>query len=741
MNARRRADEPTPRRSSTAPAQVGFRNQARALATRSRRQRAGDLDRAPVIARRSSASSLDHSLGYAVLTISRALWLRGYRRSVAAHGEVALLVDLPGRRPARSLAAIALAVVFARLLDPGAQAPVGAADGRARPRVLYPFFAPKMFTIPLFGAWPDVATGVYMIVFVMMAVGLNIVVGYAGLLDLGYVAFYAIGAYTAAWFASLQFPHVTWHSRRGRHRPADLPGIHISIWLAAPDRRLITAAFGHPDRPADAAAARRLPRDRHARLRRDPAADRAQRRQPLRHRLQPDERAERHHADRPARLREHALERHRRVPAANYLQCCNATFLGHQIQSTDVFFWTAIVLLVFTVFCSLRLQYSRLGRAWIAIREDETAAAAMGVPLMRTKTWAYATGAFFGGVAGAYYGVVQERDVPRRLLLQHLGVHPLHGHPRRHGQRRGASSSARAFLAYLNQEGLANTGAWINANIHRRQPPPEPRRAALRLGHLRRDHPARHALPTGGPDPVETPAPPSCTRASHDQPLYDVTARPGGHGVSGADDSDDILVAESLRKEFGGLVAVNDVDFAVPRGKVVSLIGPNGAGKTTFFNMLTGVYKPTGGRDDLPRRGRHRQAAARDHRARRRAHVPEHPALHEHDGARERARRDALAAEGEPLQLDPAHAGVQARGEAGARARARAARVRAACSRKARTSARATCRTATSAGSRSRARSRPSRSCCCSTSRPPGMNPQESAEFTAFVGKLRDEAS
>jgi branched-chain amino acid transport system ATP-binding protein len=59
---------------------------------------------------------------------------------------------------------------------------------------------------------------------------------------------------------------------------------------------------------------------------------------------------------------------------------------------------------------------------------------------------------------------------------------------------------------------------------------------------------------------------------------------------------ENILVAENLRKEFGGLVAVNDVDFTVPRGKVVSLIGPNGAGKTTFFNMLTGVYKPTAGR-------------------------------------------------------------------------------------------------------------------------------------------------
>jgi branched-chain amino acid transport system ATP-binding protein len=56
-----------------------------------------------------------------------------------------------------------------------------------------------------------------------------------------------------------------------------------------------------------------------------------------------------------------------------------------------------------------------------------------------------------------------------------------------------------------------------------------------------------------------------------------------------------LLEAIQIRKEFGGLIAVHDVDFTVPRGTIVSLIGPNGAGKTTFFNILTGVYKPTAG--------------------------------------------------------------------------------------------------------------------------------------------------
>jgi branched-chain amino acid transport system permease protein len=139
--------------------------------------------------------------------------------------------------------------------------------------------------------------------------------------------------------------------------------------------------------------------------------------------------------------------------------------IHHQVDSDDVYFWTGIVLLLFTVFCSFRLQFSRLGRAWIAIREDETAAGAMGIPLMRTKTWAYASGAFFGGVAGAFYAIFKSATFPGDFFFNIsvfiLCMVILGGMGNIWGVIVGAG-----FLAYLNQAGLGNTGFWLSEHVH-----------------------------------------------------------------------------------------------------------------------------------------------------------------------------------------------------------------------------------------------------------------------------------
>jgi len=406
---------------------------------------------------------VDHSLGYAVAAVSALYWIHRLPRlpwRLVGQSVVVAIFLITG---VPSLA-VALAIAFAVFWVPQRYRTWALPVLAILLAILYPFYQAKMFTIPVFGVWPDVATGVVMLVFIMMAVGLNIVVGYAGLLDLGYVAFYAMGAYTAAWFSSLQFAKHNFHLGAIGTTP-NLPGIHITIWLllllagvttalagiiiGLPTLRLrgdylaiVTLGFGEilPQiaRNGDNLFGTGF------NLTNGPNG------------ITPLDSLGFGNGI------SHATGG---LLPANYLQCCNAHYLGHQVQSTDVFFWTAIVLLLFTVFCSLRLQYSRLGRAWIAIREDETAAAAMGVPLMRTKTWAYATGAFFGGIAGAYYASFKSATFPGDFFFNIsvfiLCMVILGGMGNIWGVIVGAG-----FLAYLDREGLANTGAWVNANIH-----------------------------------------------------------------------------------------------------------------------------------------------------------------------------------------------------------------------------------------------------------------------------------
>jgi branched-chain amino acid transport system permease protein len=327
--------------------------------------------------------------------------------------------------------------------------------------VTYPYYADKLFTIPILGAFPDVHTGVVMLIYVMMAVGLNFVVGYAGLLDLGYVAFYAIGAYTAAVLASTQFAGATASGTPKRFFSLgaigvekSVGGIHISIWLLLIAAGVITSILG---------VVIGLPT---LRLRGDYLAIVTLGFGEI---LPQVARNGNNLFNTGFNLTNGPqgvtsmdsigfgswLHRNVGLPD-NYLTAVN---------SDRLFFWTAIVLVLFTIFCALRLRDSKLGRAWIAIREDETAAAAMGVPLMRTKTLAYATGAFFGGVAGAYYAEYTGGANPDSFVFQFsvvlLVMVILGGVGNVWGVLVGA-----AFLAYLDQAGLADTGAWLNQHLH-----------------------------------------------------------------------------------------------------------------------------------------------------------------------------------------------------------------------------------------------------------------------------------
>jgi branched-chain amino acid transport system permease protein len=315
--------------------------------------------------------------------------------------------------------------------------------------VLYPFYYANLFKLPIFGVFPSVDTGVTMLIFIMMALGLNIVVGYAGLLDLGYVAFYAMGAYTAAWFASQHFSNVNLHIGGVGVSP-DAPGIHFSMWIVLLIAGILTAAvgmiIGFPT----------------LRLRGDYLAIVTLGFGEIMPQIanNGNDIAGQNITNGPQGINPidppgfgNGLHNAIGLPS-DYLSSPN---------STRLFYWTALALVLFTVFCSARMRDSRLGRAWIAIREDETAAAAMGVPLMRTKTWAYAAGAFFGGIAGAFYASFKGGTFPGdfyfNISVFILCMVILGGMGNIWGVILGA-----AFLSYLNQEGLANIGAWMNAN-------------------------------------------------------------------------------------------------------------------------------------------------------------------------------------------------------------------------------------------------------------------------------------
>jgi branched-chain amino acid transport system permease protein len=253
--------------------------------------------------------------------------------------------------------------------------------------ILYPYILDQLLATPNDLLDASIQTLAYII----MALGLNIVVGFAGLLDLGYVAFFAIGAFVMGWLGSQQFSNVK--GGKGIHilTPAKsafgspLPGIHVNFFLVIFIAALFTALWGV------ILGAPTL------RLRGDYLAI-----------------VTLAFGEIVPRVFENSTSGIFGIGSVNFsngrqgitpIDKVNLpwsdTAFKYPLELKPIYYvGLAMVLLV--IFFNRRLRDSRMGRAWIAVREDEVAAAAMGVNLVRTKLWAYALGAALGGFAGVF---------------------------------------------------------------------------------------------------------------------------------------------------------------------------------------------------------------------------------------------------------------------------------------------------------------------------------------------------
>jgi branched-chain amino acid transport system permease protein len=264
--------------------------------------------------------------------------------------------------------------------------------------VVFLLAAVALLLVPLvlqgFGnAWVRIAD--MALLYVLLALGLNIVVGYAGLLDLGYVAFFAIGAYMYALLASPHltetFPAIAAMFPNGLHSPiwvvipvaAGLAGL-FGVLLGAPTLRLrgdylaiVTLGFGEIIRVFM------------------------------------------NNLDQPVNI----TNGPKGMGEIDALSFFGMSFgkpidvFGIEIASVSLYYYLFMVLVVFSVLISHRLQLSRVGRAWMAIREDEIAAKAMGINTRNLKLLAFGMGATFGGVSGAMFASFQGFISPESFSL------------------------------------------------------------------------------------------------------------------------------------------------------------------------------------------------------------------------------------------------------------------------------------------------------------------------------------
>ena len=376
----------------------------------------------------------------------------------------------------------------------------------------------------------------------MLALGLNVVAGFAGLLDLAYVAFFGIGGYTFALLSSNQFD------------------IHLPFVLVLPLAAIFTMGIGI----ALGSTSIRLKGDYLAIVTLAFA-------QIFKLLLQ--------NLDSPVDI----------TGGVNGIFSFDPINLfGLRIVSPIAYAYLIWSFAIIATIGSLRIKHSRIGRGWEAIREDELAAEAMGVNTTGMKLMAFAGGAFTAGAAGALFASFQDSVFPNNFDFQQLVI--VYCMVILGGLGNIAGVIAGAVLLSILPEFLREYGAYRMMSyglVLILLMALRPQGIIGGIGFL--------VKKKARPDRDET----GQLRASTD--LYYTQQEKTGETFAAdtqpayAKSHRTLLELKNITRNFGGLKAVDTLSFALHEREILSIIGPNGAGKTTLFNLISGIYPPSAG--------------------------------------------------------------------------------------------------------------------------------------------------